>query len=73
MKAIILAAAAALTLGTGAAFAQGLPPSVSAPVYGSKAFADQPYHNGTVFSELFSHKRPIRTATEQPAPSAKGV
>ena len=73
MKAIILAAAAVLTLGTGAAFAQGCPPGVAQQVYGSKAFADRPYHNGTVFSELFSHKRHVRVATEQPAPSAKGI
>jgi hypothetical protein len=43
MKYLLLAAVAVLSLGMGAAFAQGLPAGVGNPVYGSHAFHNQPY------------------------------
>jgi hypothetical protein len=49
--------AVAVTLGLAApAFAQGLPPGVNSPAYGTHAFPNTPYENGTVFSKLFGHK-----------------
>jgi len=54
MKTLILAATAAVTLGiAAAASAQGLPHGTEPPVYASHAFPDEPYHTGTVFSELY--------------------
>jgi hypothetical protein len=40
MKTMILAAAAAMTLGVGAAYAQGAPAGYHEPAYGSQAFSD---------------------------------
>jgi hypothetical protein len=54
MKTFLIAAAAALSL-AGPAFAQGLPPGSSPPEYGSHAFPNMEYENGTVFSKLFRH------------------
>jgi hypothetical protein len=54
MKAMILAATAAVSLGIAAtASAQGLPYGTVPPVYGAHAFPNEPYHTGTVFSELY--------------------
>jgi hypothetical protein len=39
MKKTFLAALTVVTFGAGSAFAQGVPPGYSAPVYGSHAFA----------------------------------
>jgi hypothetical protein len=41
MKKIILVALAVLSLGMGAAFAQGLPAGTRQPVYGSHAFPNR--------------------------------
>jgi hypothetical protein len=57
MKKIILVASAVLNLGMGTAFAQGLPPGYANPAYGSHAFPNQPYHTGTIFSEIFGHSK----------------
>jgi hypothetical protein len=35
-----------------AGFAQGLPPGTAPPAYGTHAFPNAPYINGTVISEL---------------------
>jgi hypothetical protein len=72
MKTMILAAVTVLSLGTSAAFAQGLPPGATPPVYGARAFSDQPYHNKTVFSEIFSQVRNSQVAAERTTPSTKG-
>ncbi len=53
MKSMIVAALAVLSLGVGTAFAQGLPAGSTPPVYGAYAFPNEPYHNGTVFSEIY--------------------
>ena len=52
MKNLILAAVAVVSLGMGSAFAAGVPGSTDSQ-YGTRAFPNQPYHNGTVFSEIF--------------------
>jgi len=52
MKRTILAAVAVLSLGVGSAFAQGKPPGED-PGTAPQAFPNEPYHTGTVFSELF--------------------
>jgi hypothetical protein len=52
MKNTILAALAVLSLGVGSAFAQGKPPGED-PGTAPQAFPNEPYHTGTVFSELF--------------------
>jgi hypothetical protein len=46
MKTILLATAATLSLGVGAAFAQGLPAGFHEPAYGSQAFAIAPLSLG---------------------------
>jgi hypothetical protein len=71
MKSVIFAAMAGLGLGVGVANAQGLPPSVVPPVYGSHAFANQPYKSGTVFSEIFGHAEAVDKPAERDATSAK--
>jgi len=54
MKSLILAATAAVSLGVAAAAsAQGLPHGTEPPVYAAHAFPNEPYHTGTVFSELY--------------------
>ena len=40
MKKILIAAVTALSLGGGAAFAQGVPTGTATPVYGSQGFTD---------------------------------
>ena len=73
MKSVIFAAMAGLSLGLGAgvANAQGLPPNVGPPVYGSHAFANQPYQTGTVFSEILGHAEAADKPAERDATSAK--
>jgi hypothetical protein len=52
MKTTILAALAVLSVGAGTAFAQGKPPGTD-PGTAPQAFPNEPYHTGTVFSELY--------------------
>jgi hypothetical protein len=52
MKSMILAALAVLSLGADTAFAQGKPPGDD-PGTAPQAFPNEPYHTGTVFSELY--------------------
>ncbi len=52
MKNLIIAAVAVVSLGMGSAFAAGVPGSTDTQ-YGTHAFPNQPYHTGTVFSEIF--------------------
>ena len=54
MKIMVLAAVAVLSLGVGSAFAQGKPPG-NDPGTAPQAFPNEPYHTGTVFSEIFGH------------------
>ena len=72
MKKIILAAATILSLGTGASFAQGLPPGSTPPEYGSRAFTGQPHNNKSFLSELFGHSKSNQAEADQKANSAKG-
>jgi hypothetical protein len=82
MKAMIVAAAAALSLGIGAAYAQGLPAGSVPPVYGSQAFSDhrndKEVHflgQGTVFAKIFGHSNdqaPTDRTAELKVTSAKG-
>jgi hypothetical protein len=55
MRIAIVAAVAAVTVGaaTASAFAAGLPYGSVPPVYASHAFPNEPYHTGTVFSEVY--------------------
>ena len=57
MKTMILAALAVLSLGVGSAFAQGKPPGTD-PGTAPQAFPNEPYHTGTIFSEIFGHHAP---------------
>ncbi len=52
MKNLIIAAFAVMSLGMGSAFAAGVPGSTDTQ-YGTQAFPNQPYHSGTVFSEIY--------------------
>jgi len=77
MKTMILAAFAALSLGVGAAYAQGVPAGFQEPVYGSQAFSDHRNDpvvhflgKGTVLGKMFSHSNSDQVATA--ATSAKG-
>jgi hypothetical protein len=72
MKKIILAAAATLSLGAGTAFAQGRPDEPMQPIYGSKAFSNQQYHEKSVFSEIFGKQKNRQTTAEQASDSRKG-
>jgi hypothetical protein len=76
MKTLIIAGVAALGLGVGAAYAQGVPAGFHEQVYGSQAFAD--HHNetathflgqGTVLGKIFSRSSSGQVAA---ATSAKG-
>jgi hypothetical protein len=76
MKTMILAAAAALSLGVGAAYAQGGPVGYQAPAYGSQAFTDhsnevatQFLGPNTVLGKMFSHSNGNQVAA---TPSTKG-
>jgi hypothetical protein len=85
MKAMIVAAAAALSLTVGAAYAQGVPAGgdFQAPVYGSQAFSDHRNEpvvhflgQGTVFAKIFGHSNSDQAAADRTAElkatSAKG-
>ena len=63
MQKVLVAPAAALSL-AGPVFAQGLPAGVSPPQYGSHAFPDAQYENGSVFSKLFGH---VEDSNQAPA------
>ncbi len=52
MKNLMIAAFAVVSLGMGSAFAAGVPGATDSQ-YGTHAFPNQPYHNGTVFSEIY--------------------
>jgi hypothetical protein len=76
MKTMIIASVAALSLGVGAAFAQGAPSGYQAPVYGSQTSTD--HHNqaatqflgpNTVLGKLFHHSSDNQVAA---ATSVKG-
>jgi hypothetical protein len=54
MKTMILAMVAVLSLSVGSAFAQGKPPGTD-PGTAPQAFPNEPYHTGTIFSEIFGH------------------
>jgi hypothetical protein len=49
MKTMILAAVAAISLGAGAAYAQGVPAGFHEPRYGAEAFTDHPKEAQTQF------------------------
>jgi hypothetical protein len=49
MKTMILAAVAAISLGAGAAYAQGVPAGFHEPRYGAQAFTDHPKEAKTQF------------------------
>jgi hypothetical protein len=55
MKAVIIVAAVALPgLAAGKVFAFGYP-GMQPSVFAAHAFPNEPYHTGTVFSEIFCH------------------
>jgi hypothetical protein len=72
MKKLLIATAAVLTL-AGPAFAQGLPPGMTTPEYGSHAFPTAQYENGTVFSKIFGHAKddqaPEHTSNDDTKPA----
>jgi hypothetical protein len=70
MKKLILAAV--LTLGTGASFAQGLPPGSTPPQYGTHAFTGQSRDNGSFLSELFGHSKKDQAEADKKSSSAQG-
>ncbi len=73
MKTMIFAAFAVLSLGAGAASAQGLPASGVTPVYGSQAFSNHSepqvhfLGKGTVFAKLFGGSQSDQAVTEKTA------
>ena len=71
MKTMILAAVAVLSLGVGSAYAQGKPPG-NDPGTAPQAFPNEPYHTGTVFSELFGHHTKSSPVVAHNATSTKG-
>ncbi len=82
MKTMILAAAAALSLSAGAAYAQGVPAGgdFHAPVYGSQAFSDHPDENhtvflgkGTVFGRIFGHSENSQVTADKTAGQTVGA
>ena len=71
MKTMILAAATVVSLGVSNAFAFGA--SIMQPsVYATHAFPNEPYHTGTVFSEIFCHHAKSSLAVAHNATSTKG-
>jgi hypothetical protein len=80
MKKTLLAVFTVLSLGTGSAFAQGLPAGSTPPVYGKYAFTnhvnDPQVHllgQGTVFGRLFGHSNNRQVAANKTdAAPAKG-
>ncbi len=71
MKNMILATLALLSLGVGSAFAQGKPPG-NDPGTAPQAFPNEPYHTGTVFSEIFGHHTKSSPVVAHNATSTKG-
>ena len=71
MKIMVLAAVAVLSLGVGSAFAQGKPPG-NDPGTAPQAFPNEPYHTGTVFSEIFGHHTMSSPVVAHNATSTKG-
>jgi hypothetical protein len=63
----ILAVLALLSLEPGTAFAQGKP-SGDDPGTAPQAFPNEPYHTGTVFSEIFCHHPKSSSVTAHPSP-----
>jgi hypothetical protein len=72
MNKAILVAVSILGLGTSASFAQGIPPDNMLRVYGSKAFAAEPYHEKTVFSEILGRVKNKQAAAQHEVNSPKG-
>jgi hypothetical protein len=72
MKTMILATVAVLSLGASSAFAQGKPPGID-PGTAPQAFPNEPYHTGTIFSEIFGHHSQDKSvAASHDATSTKG-
>jgi hypothetical protein len=71
MKTMMLTAVAVLSLGVGSAYAQGKPPG-NDPGTAPQAFPNEPYHTGTVFSELFGHHTKSSPVVAHNATSTKG-
>ncbi len=76
METTIVAAAVALSLGVGSAFAQGVPAggAYEAPNYGSQAFSNHQGEaqthflgQGTVFGKLFGHSNSDQATAKTPA------
>jgi hypothetical protein len=74
MKTMIFATVAALSLGAGAAYAQGGPVGFEAPAYGSQAFSDHRNEpvvhflgKGTVLGKLFDHSSSNQTVARTAA------
>jgi hypothetical protein len=59
---LVLAVLAVLSLEVHTAFAQGRP-SGNDPGTAPQAFPNEPYHTGTVFSEIFCHRSKSSPAT----------
>jgi len=77
MKTMILAAFAALSLGVGAAYAQGVPAGFQDPHYGAQAFTGYPKESqtqflgpNTVLGKMFHYSSSNQVAAA--ATSAKG-
>jgi hypothetical protein len=66
VKPIVLATFALLSLGVGTSFAQGKPPGTD-PGTAPQAFPNEPYHTGTVFSEIFGRSKPVSVPTHTTA------
>jgi hypothetical protein len=66
MKRTVLTALTIMALGGGVAFAQGKPPGTD-PGTAPQAFPNEPYHTGTVFSEIFGHSRSTPEAANKTA------
>jgi hypothetical protein len=75
MKTMILAAIATLSLGVGAAFAQGVPAGFQEPHYGAQAFTDhskdaqvQFLGPNTVLGKMFNYSSDNNRVAATPAP-----
>ena len=71
MRSMILAAFAVLSLSTGAAYAQGVPPGFKGYVYGSKAFTG-PNANSGQAAGTASAEKGAASSEKGAASSAKG-
>jgi hypothetical protein len=73
MKTMILAAATVVSLGVSVSNAFAFGASIMHPsVYAAHAFPNEPYHTGTVFSEIFCHHAKSSLAVAHNATSTKG-